>query len=707
MRVLVRVLAAAAVLFVLALVALWLALPRVLGSEAMRARLESAAHDATGRAVRWDALDVGLLPPRLVVEGVRIEDAAGGAPRFAAERIALEVALLPLLARAVVVDSLRLSGATARLVRTEQGIELPFLPPEAEESEASAPREPSGPKDEGLALAVRQVALERSEIVLEDRTLDPAASLALRDLEARVRGESLAGPVHFELSGALASGGTLRGEGRAQSRGEVRFDLELAGVDLAVVAPYLDAGQTASGAATGKVAFQGGSGRPERLNLDLTVEAGRLEAEDLSVSGRFAVRADLTRQDAQVEGPFEVDATHAEVRYGGAFTKPPGQAATASGRLVAVDGGLKLSDTHVRVRQVEADVWLETGARTRATVKAPAFDVAGLGELLPALAPLAPTGRVAVPELRVSTAPLALDGTLELPELVLHREGDPPLALRGRFEARGDRLRSRDLVASVSGQELGIDVVVAELASAPRFRADLSGERIDTKALLAAYDAGGGKLSGPLRISGRLQGPLAGKRPFLETVGGRLQAEIAPGRLEGVSLLRSTFDALGAGAAGPVAGRLEGGGALERFDEDEFESLSGTFEIAAGRARSDDLRLVYRHYAVELWGSVGLADRSLDLAGRLTIGEAIDAALAGGEAAGSARPRVIRLARVTGTVDEPRVALSSEAVLTFASIYAADPRRREKWERKLDERLGEGAGREVLDALDEVLGGKR
>jgi hypothetical protein len=333
--------------------------------------------------------------------------------------------------------------------------------------------------------------------------------------------------------------------------------------------------------------------------------------------------------------------------------------------------------------------------------------VAGLGELVPALAPLAPTGRVAVPELQVSTAPLALEGTLELPELVLNREGDPPLALRGTFEGRGDRLRSRDLVAAVAGQRLGIDLVVAELAAAPRFRADLSSEGIDTKALLDAYGSGGGKLSGPLRVSGRLQGPLAGEDPFLETLGGKLRAEIAPGRLEGVSLLRSTFDELGAGAAGEVAERLKGDGALERFDEDEFESLSGTFDVGGGRARSDDLRLVYRHYAVELWGSVGLADRSLDLAGRLTIGEDIDAALSGAQGTGVApRERVIRLARVTGTVDEPRVALSSEAVLTFASIYAADPRRREKWERKLDERLGEGAGRQVLDALDEVLGGK-
>jgi hypothetical protein len=66
---------------------------------------------------------------------------------------------------------------------------------------------------------------------------------------------------------------------------------------------------------------------------------------------------------------------------------------------------------------------------------------------------------------------------------------------------------------------------------------------------------------------------------------------------------------------------------------------------------------------------------------------------------------VIPLARVTGTVESPRVEMTADAALRFAALYATE-RRREKWERKIDKRLGEGSGRQVLDALDQILSGE-
>ncbi|MDX1649894.1 MAG: hypothetical protein R3263_08570, partial [Myxococcota bacterium] len=68
MRVLVRVLAVVAALVVVLLVAVALLLPRVAESDAVRARLEQAAAEATGGELAYAGLDVGLLPPRLVVE---------------------------------------------------------------------------------------------------------------------------------------------------------------------------------------------------------------------------------------------------------------------------------------------------------------------------------------------------------------------------------------------------------------------------------------------------------------------------------------------------------------------------------------------------------------------------------------------------------------------------------------------------------------
>jgi hypothetical protein len=63
---------------------------------------------------------------------------------------------------------------------------------------------------------------------------------------------------------------------------------------------------------------------------------------------------------------------------------------------------------------------------------------------------------------------------------------------------------------------------------------------------------------------------------------------------------------------------------------------------------------------------------------------------------------VIPLAHIGGTLSEPDVELTREAVVALA----ASPRRTEL-EEKIDERLGEGAGRDVLDALEGLLGGRK
>ena len=66
---------------------------------------------------------------------------------------------------------------------------------------------------------------------------------------------------------------------------------------------------------------------------------------------------------------------------------------------------------------------------------------------------------------------------------------------------------------------------------------------------------------------------------------------------------------------------------------------------------------------------------------------------------------MIPLAGITGTLDAPRVKVHSDDALRFAALYASQ-HNREKWERAIDERLGDGAGREVLDELERILIGK-
>jgi hypothetical protein len=117
------------------------------------------------------------------------------------------------------------------------------------------------------------------------------------------------------------------------------------------------------------------------------------------------------------------------------------------------------------------------------------------------------------------------------------------------------------------------------------------------------------------------------------------------------------------------------------------------------------LRLVYDDYRVDLAGVYGLLDRSLDFRGKLTMFEEIDRALAEGETRGVKRE--LPLAAVRGTLDDPKVRIAPEVALRFAAAYYAGGERREKLEQKLDEKLGEGGGKQVIDLLDSVLGGRK
>jgi hypothetical protein len=724
------------VLVVMALIALAVALPRLVRSDAARARIEEAAREATGREIRYGELDFGLLPPRLVVREPEVRGASSGSPPvFEAAEVELEIALAPLLTWTVVVDSLVVESATVRLVRTASGIGLlgeaaaagapktGDVVPSPSQREASEPAEdapPSPPREGdsergeeggGFALAVRQVALRDCRLLLEDRMVSPVATWELGDLVATATGQSLEDPIDFEFSGALISGGSFQANGEAEIEGPFRIDLELEDVVLDPAAPYLAEGQRVRGAASGTVSATGTEREAERVTVDVRVRGGELAADALAIRGEMKIRADLEGGLGNANGSFQLDATDAEMEYGGAFRKGRGTAATATGRIVTGPGGqIRLRDTQVKIKNFEAEVQLETGARTRATVEAEPFGLAGWETMIPPLAEYPPAGSLGIRALAVATNPLEVRGALELQDLRLRRSDGAEVVLRGGFRGTGEEIRSEKLVAQIAGQEIRLSARVTELAGRPRFTTEVEADDVESSALLALVTEKKETLQGPLELRGALASPLGADRPLAETLEGTVRFRIEPGRLKGVSLLEKTFQGVGrAGDAALLAGRLKGGRTLQRFYDDEFQYLGGTLRIARGLARTDDLRLVYRHYSVDLRGSVGLLDQRLDLRGKLTIDEEIDGAIANqGPADQKTQPgrsRVIPLARVTGTIESPRVEITDEAVVRFAALYATH-RRREKWERKIDERLGEGAGRQVLDTLDEILSGE-
>lgn len=714
MKLVIRIAAALLVALVLVVAAVLVLLPRWLSGETAARHLQAAARDVTGRDIAWRELGVELLPPRVVMHGFEVLEPEGsGDLGLRAERIDLEVAWLPLLARHVVIDSLVLEGVALELLRTDAGIVLPVefagtggrAAPGPEEAPASPP-----PDDAGFALAVRSFRIVDGRLRLEDRTVVPAVTWELVHLAAELSASALDAPVEFELEGELATGGALRADGSLVLAGPVAFELAVSDLALAPLAPYLGDLEL-SGVADGRAELAGQAGAPETVSANFELRDGVLVLEDLRAAGPISLSLSVEGLAAP-RGRFELDARGAELVYGGAFRKPPGTEAKASGTFSSEpDGELRVDVERMKVKNASGSGSAALGEPLRASGRVAPFELAGWQELVPALAAYAPRGRVGVPEFSYA-APAQLRGRAEIESLAVTPPDRESIAATGAFVAKGDRLESEALTLTSAGQTVPVELIVSELfggaGGVPQYQLRARVTDAEANELLTAFAALPDTLYGAVQLRADLAGPLGGAAAAAEAVAGTVELRVEPGRLRSVSLLRGVFDQLGSlGEVALALGALRGGSTLQRFYGDDFDELAGTFRLAAGRARTDDLRLIYRDYRVDLKGALGLLDQSLDFTGTLTIDPEIEAALAPDAPADSRRAQVIPLAGVTGTVSQPRVRITQEAALQFVAALQRDSevqRRRTKLEEKIDAELGAGSGRQVIDALGGLLG---
>ncbi len=220
----------------------------------------------------------------------------------------------------------------------------------------------------------------------------------------------------------------------------------------------------------------------------------------------------------------------------------------------------------------------------------------------------------------------------------------------------------------------------------------LRGAGLDVEALAVGL-LGNRDFSGTATLASSLRSPLQEGGPSAGLEGdGRI--EIAPGRIRGFSLLRQTFGEL---AALPIAIGALRGKDLARYEEEEFQSLTADYTVSQGRLATRNLKIVYRNATAELAGDVGLYDGALRLAGRLLLSREVDATLG---PAPDAKPRVIPIAGIGGTVTNPRVQLDQDAVLAIGAALSGS----ERIKKQLDEKLGPGAGEAVEEVLDLLRG---
>ncbi|MGH9884867.1 MAG: AsmA-like C-terminal region-containing protein, partial [bacterium] len=316
------------------------------------------------------------------------------------------------------------------------------------------------------------------------------------------------------------------------------------------------------------------------------------------------------------------------------------------------------------------------------------LDLAALRELLP---PDKPTlaGKVHFDGFDVQLDPLRIMGNAALDAVETKLEHGP-VRISGPVRGLGERIELHKCSVVIGEQTIELSATYDLASGAITASYDTANTQLG--ALLSAL-SGRGEVDGTLASNGQLNAA----KPDVAALAGDGRFDIRPGRIAGFSLMKSVMGSL---AALPTLAAAAKGKDLSRYDDERFEYLSANYRIADGRVSTENLELAYQNATAYLHGSVGMSDRSLDLAGRIVLSRDADAELAGTK---SAKERVIPISHIGGTLDSPRVELDQKTLAALALAYSGNDKVREK----IDKALGKGASGQVEDFLGNLLGGKK
>ncbi len=281
------------------------ALPRLINSDEFRITLRDAAAEALGTPIEWRSLEAGLLPPRLTIRAVAFTAASGNPDdaHLTAESVDLRLALLPIFARRIQVDSLILHGVELVVTRTPEGFLLPIAE-EVIDSDTSDTSDETSSDDsavvdetlgeEAFDLALRRIVISDGRIIIRDRTLPRPIEWRLEDLEFMARGGSAGEPLAIELAANVQSGETAVGRiqlaGTVSLSGLYDLDIEIEKFLLAELQPYIS-DATVVGTMSGHVSLGGARSTPSEIALDLRVEKLAIRTLGVDLAGELTFRA--------------------------------------------------------------------------------------------------------------------------------------------------------------------------------------------------------------------------------------------------------------------------------------------------------------------------------------------------------------------------------------------------------------------------------
>lgn len=186
--------------------------------------------------VRLDGLSVG-------VDGFRIQGSADSSASLALDRINVKGGRFDLIDRRIAIETIAVSGGGISVERTAEGrINLLDLTP-VQVKDVRAPAEvPSPATGDGWHYGVEHMTLTGFNASFRDRTIDPAADLALQDIAADISGlsEDLAKPLPVHAAFRARDGGAFSADGTVvPASASADLQIKLDGLAIKPAQPYL------------------------------------------------------------------------------------------------------------------------------------------------------------------------------------------------------------------------------------------------------------------------------------------------------------------------------------------------------------------------------------------------------------------------------------------------------------------------------------
>ena len=560
--------------------------------------------DALGREVHFESVAVSWSGGFGVrVEALRIgDDPAFSEEDFlSADAVDVRVRLLPALFGRVEVGRVILRAPRVSVTQTRSGLSVDSLG-------GAAPAEESGSEGPPPALAIALLDLRDGALRFVDRTVTPAATFEIEQLDVRASEIGLVDPVDFELSAALL--------------GEPKQNLTVSGT------------------------FGPLSSDAPRLDLDLALELAALEQalgmpflralapEDLTASGGLAVDVEAGGTLDELTFSARIDASDAALSLGESFDKPAGTRldialeGTKQGDRISIPSlVVTLDDTRV---SGSADAVLGEPVRVAFDLGSDAVELAAFaaGQAGDAVRKLSLKGEVTLPE----SGP---HGDIALSSAEGRVAGADYTGFAVDVKLRGQRYDIEGLTANAfDGTLRGNGRYELRGDAAPRFDFDtqLSGMRIESLLEVVAGDAAR-LLNGSIDARVDLKGSGSGWEQIRQVLSGDGELKLSDGVLKDLNPAGDTLRALMVipGIGGSGIGRvLDAHPELLGRGDTHIDDLASHFDVRQGWLQVRDLVLRTQQYQLNGAGRYSLAGE-LDFKTALVFGEQLSQELLGAE----------------------------------------------------------------------------